>query len=1031
MTVTRLDFAALTLGASPAGTTRPWASATWEAFADALALQGVSIRKTSSVAFDLLQLTGAGTADGVMQIRAQMRLPAGGGAATVYGRVGGSAANPNGTGFDLTPTSVVVSTLNGGSYGALDTQTYNPGGAATPDGDWVWLLCEIVSAGNPSVARVKVWRGLVTDEPGTWTASASHSWAGTTGGVGIFAYGPNRGEWGFLSAGTGGDPAPGAPETPTVTVGSITPTTAAISTGAYSQTPNTFTHAATEFRVRDTTDDSIIYGPALVSSASTGPHTATGLPPGTSGLVGEARHKDSGNLWSKWGTSSAFETIGPPDAPTVSVSKIRRTTAYVVGSAYVHPYGVAHAATQARVTRISDSSVLYNPVTMGPYTYVITNGLPDGPSGTNGAPVSDPDYLAELRYRDANGLWSEWGESDPFQTLNLWESGEFVTHLDLLVERVAGEGTTLQSYADFGGRNWIKSVRVNPAAVDSPIGSGSATLVRQSGGDSIAPLVTLSELNLDDGAYTPALDFGREVEVYAGIALPGYEPDALTPVMRGITDDIEWPRKTGDVVVPFRDRSGVVSDTYLRAEVRYGSDEGVDALEVMQAIVDEGMGAGQYTIEDLTVGDRFLVTSYIVKDVSTWEALQAVTLMWGGKELRQVEGEDNAALAVIEPDRTNTTPDYAIGPHTYIECNAISTNVKNVRTIVRGRAVEKDTGEILVYQYPAEEDVGDDTLVQLYGPRYFQFDEDQVKGIDTIEELTAMVMAIYADLSTPPIPLEIETKFAPFASVGDVVEWLPDTVLRDESLVAAVLELSHSFPSPGVGRTVWRCAGKPKGRYATWQRIGAEVAGIGNRPTIYSVVLQQIGNTVRATVDLNDEIVSYSIYARSGSTPKADGAPIESTSKGTDLKPELRQVTWTVRDGTQYVLVRARAANGRWVEKLSTIEVTGIGGPGTEEDPPTDVPGTPRIFLGTVDGTSREFSLVWVNTNATDDIEYELFLEGVSQGIEGQTAGSTSVSTSGEIGETWSGHVRYTSGVGLEGPWSPMSPSTFITVGLP
>lgn len=826
------------------------------------------------------------------------------------------------------------------------------------------------------------------------------------------------------------------PDAPTVTVSSISHFTGSLSGSAFADSNAGGTHAASQFRVRRTSDDAILYGPTLVSSASTGPHTATGLPAATSGLVGEIRYKDQYGLWGVWGTSSSFATLGPPTTPTVTVSKIRRTTAYITGSAYSNGgSGAAHAATQVKVIRSSDSTVLYGPVTLGAVTgrVAIATGLPDGPSGAGGRPINDPDYVAEVRYQDADGLWSAWGLSSLFQTLNLWESGEYITHVDLLVERIVGGDTVMQSYSDFAGRNWIKAVKVDPAGVDSPIGSGSASLHRAVEGDSLAPLVTLSPLNMDGLDYAPALDFGREVQVIAAISAPGEDPDTgdYVTLLRGITDDIEWPRKAGDITVPFRDYSGRLADTMMRSEQRYGSEEGVDAIEVMQDYVDVHMGAGQYTITDQTTGDRFNVTDWTPSDVYVLEGLQQVALMWGGKDLRQVEDADEALLAVIEPDREKTDADYSIGPYTYIDVNAINTAGKFLRTIVRGRAVDKETGETLVSQLPAEEDVGTDPLVSLYGPLFFQFDEEQAKGIDTQEELDAMVAAIYADLSTPPIPLEIETKFCPFAKVGDLVEWLPDTILRDESLKTAVLTLSHSCPSPGVGRTIWRCAGKPKGRYSTYQHLGVEVAGIGKRPTIFSVALVQDGTTLTATSDFNAQIVLYSIYARTGSSPKVDGFPVEGTAKGTNLKATDRAVSWSVRDGLWYVLVRGFAENGRFVDYQTTVTVTGVGGPGTGSVAPTDIPGTPAITLGAVVGGDREASIDWVNTDVVDDIELETILDGVSEGITPVAPGVDSSTGAWPLGSTLVARLRYTAGSGLEGAWSPVSRAAFISAGLP
>lgn len=665
----------------------------------------------------------------------------------------------------------------------------------------------------------------------------------------------------------------------------------------------------------------------------------------------------------------------------------------------------------------------------------LVTGLPPGPAGVDGRPLISPNFVADVRYQyldPTDGLtkWTEWGSSDAFQTLNLWQSGEFVTHFDFQVERPEGESTVMQSYRDFGGFNWIKSARVEPAGVDASIGSGSVSLHRAVGDASLSPLVLDSVLNLNGGTYAPALDFGREVLAAAAMMLPGTEPDAgdWVPLLRGIADDIEWPRKTGDVTVPFRDYSGALADTMMRSQQRYGSDSGVDAAEVMQDYVDTHMGAGQFTITDATTGARFMVTDWTPSDVFVWEGLQQVALMWGGKELRQVEAADEALLTVIEPDRTKDTPDYEIGPNVYIDCTAISTAGKYLRTIVRGRAVDKATGVIITSQLPAEEDVGDDPLVQLYGKLFYQFDEDEAKGIDTQAELDAMVAAIYADLSTPPIPLEIETKFCPFARVGDLVRWSADTVLRDQSLDAAVLLLKHNFTAPGVGRTLWLCAGKPKGRYATYRQSGVEVAGIGRRPAIFNKLLTFDTGTRRftQTTDFNPQVIRYKVYDRVGASPLVGGIPDERYAQGEYFATQ-RVVSWSAAWGEHFVLTRAFADSGRFVDSLTTVTAVN---PDAGETP-SDVAGTPLLARGGLVGILRTVNATWENTNVDSAIELEYYygdaLPADEPGaIVSLAAGVSSHAVNLGTPQYVRLHLRYTEGTGMEGPWSAFSPTLFV-----
>lgn len=411
----------------------------------------------------------------------------------------------------------------------------------------------------------------------------------------------------------------------------------------------------------------------------------------------------------------------------------------------------------------------------------------------------------------------------------LWESGEFVVHLDVLIERVIGGAPTLQSYRDFSGRNWIRSLKLDPPGVDRSIGSGMLTLHRQVGAASLATMMQSSALNLDGATYAPALDFGREVEVRVALMAPGASPAAgdWKTIFQGTTDDPVWGGKGSSVVqVPFRDGAGYLSDTYIRDERAYGSDDGVDAVEVMQAILDDQFGASYYALQDLTTGDRFMVTSYRVLDVSVWQALETLALQWGGKRMAFVwnESEGQFQPSVIEPPRSKTTPDFEVSPSTYIDVDNIATGGKNLRTIVRGTTVSA-AGAVLTKQIPAEEDVATDPKVLLYGQRYMGVNEGATSEVDTQDELDAMVQAIYDDVSTPVIPLEPQTKLCWFAAVDDLVTWGANTLLFDVAQDSAILNLSHDFPSPGVGRTRFRCAGSPKGAYAGWPAVGIPIAG--------------------------------------------------------------------------------------------------------------------------------------------------------------------------------------------------------------
>jgi hypothetical protein len=99
--------------------------------------------------------------------------------------------------------------------------------------------------------------------------------------------------------------------------------------------------------------------------------------------------------------------LTPPDTPTVTVDEITATGARITGSAYSHPESAAHNASQFRV--MDGMTQVYLSGILGAIEQHTTPGV---------LPSNTPDLVAGVRYRDEFGAWSEWGESDPFVTLD-------------------------------------------------------------------------------------------------------------------------------------------------------------------------------------------------------------------------------------------------------------------------------------------------------------------------------------------------------------------------------------------------------------------------------------------------------------------------------------------------------------------------------------------------------------------------------------------------------------------------------------
>jgi hypothetical protein len=307
------------------GWTEPWNDSTWAILADATLPGGKYINKAASVWHDTLQWSSVPSSSN-NEALCLLRIPTSGSVGgSVYLRVSGSGqGGATGVGFEFLPGSVGIGVLSGGNYTSYGSTAV----AAVTAGTWCWMRARLATSGGVTTGQVKAW-AMGSAEPSGWQHTSTTLPNLSAGGFGYNCFNTNRLHFGPCLISTAGESpaviyAPTAPSTPTVSVTAVTETTATLTGGAFADVNLADTHAATEFRVRRTVDSVVVYGPASVAPGTVGPHTATGLSSGTSGLVGEIRYQDSTGLWSAWGTSSPFSTL----TPTLAKRPVYRLTLY-------------------------------------------------------------------------------------------------------------------------------------------------------------------------------------------------------------------------------------------------------------------------------------------------------------------------------------------------------------------------------------------------------------------------------------------------------------------------------------------------------------------------------------------------------------------------------------------------------------------------------------------------------------------------------------------------------------------------------
>src|SRR5690606_21904619 len=207
------------------------------------------------------------------------------------------------------------------------------------------------------------------------------------------------------------------PDTPTGSVGEVTETTAQLLSSPFSD-PDGDAHAASQWRIYRVDDGTLVLDSGETTTDLTS-FLATGLAPETA-YEFDVRHKDdSGDAeteWSEWSVRVAFDTApapdenNPPDTPTGSVGEVTETTAQLLSSPFSDPDGDAHAASQWRIYRVDDGTLVLD---SGETTTDLTSFL-----ATGLAPETA--YEFEVRHKDDSGdsetEWSEWSVRVAFDT---------------------------------------------------------------------------------------------------------------------------------------------------------------------------------------------------------------------------------------------------------------------------------------------------------------------------------------------------------------------------------------------------------------------------------------------------------------------------------------------------------------------------------------------------------------------------------------------------------------------------------------
>ena len=144
----------------------------------------------------------------------------------------------------------------------------------------------------------------------------------------------------------------------------------------------------------------------LTNKTLTDPKISLG---GTNGTAGQALLSQGAGLAPVWGTASSAEIKTPTNVSPASGATNIGATPTLTGSTYYSLYGVAMAAAQWQVSTVSDFA-----------TTVVNTGDVAGTAVTynvaSGVLSTSTTFYWRVRYKDANGVYSDWSTATTFTT---------------------------------------------------------------------------------------------------------------------------------------------------------------------------------------------------------------------------------------------------------------------------------------------------------------------------------------------------------------------------------------------------------------------------------------------------------------------------------------------------------------------------------------------------------------------------------------------------------------------------------------
>lgn len=393
---------------------------------------------------------------------------------------------------------------------------------------------------------------------------------------------------------------------------------------------------------------------------------------------------------------------------------------------------------------------------------------------------------------------------------------------------------------NLAGYDWVDEWTFDEP-LDRGIIAGEVKLVREIDAESIAPLMTLADLNRDSGdAYAPLLHPGRGFRLSTATVPYGVLPVAgdWRGGVEGHIDQVDWQGSRSHVTLRFSDLANRLVKTFIEESEVRGLAAGTAVEVEMQALIDRWVVNPPTLVTPSSPG--WNVTQWKQDYMSVWEAIRRLALQIGRDVRYRWSAAETFDLTFFDPDRTKTVPDLTIGPDEYFEVTELSLADADVRNAWKVTGIDKATGALIT---STAEDVGS---IAVFGRRYAEAAFGSAENLDTQAELDAFAQYALADTSLPEANHAILSDFLWPLQLGDLIQHSPDGVHYDQPQDYAVVYYRHTGRRDGRIETQLRTRGKPAGAYRRWIAL----AGGGGTPIASGVpVLNFYGFWGESTAD--------------------------------------------------------------------------------------------------------------------------------------------------------------------------------------